>query len=84
MTCPNCDDNDYRIGSECPSCKYYEKPEYWDLGYCAIRIETRNWAVTYNGHIVEQEFASKRDAENTAGSWEVEMEDQYRESTYAQ
>ena len=83
MTCPNCDDHSYSIGSECPSCKHYEKPEYWDLGYCAIRIESRNWAVFYNGHIVEQEFASKRDAENAAYSWKTEMEDHHREHTYA-
>ena len=77
MTCPNCDDNSYSMGSECPSCKYYEKPEYWGLGYCAIRIEPRNWAVTYNGYPIEQEFASKRDAENAAYSWVKERDDFY-------
>ena len=82
MKCPNCDDYAYSIGSECPSCRYYEKPEYWDLGYCTIRIESRNWAVTYNGHVVEQEFASERDAQDKASSWETEMQDQYREHAY--
>ena len=79
MKCPNCDDYSYNMGSECPSCNFYEKPEYWDSGYKAIRIEFRNWGVFFNGYIVEQEFASKRDDENAAYSWEQEQDDYYRE-----
>ena len=50
-----------------------ERPFNWDFDWCVIQIEHANWAVTYNGHIVEAEFASERDAQNKAWAWETEM-----------
>ena len=56
-----------------------EKPQNWDTGWCVIQIERTNWAVVYNGHPVESELASERDALDKAYSWETEMTDQWRE-----
>ena len=73
MSCPNCDNSNYELGTPCSNCDYYEKPQYWDMGFCAIRIEPKNWAVCYNGHPVEREFASYRDAHDAAYTWDEEM-----------
>lgn len=51
----------------------YTRPTYWDLGFQAIYIEPKNWAVCYNGEILQQEFASQRDAQDTAERWDREM-----------
>jgi hypothetical protein len=56
-----------------------EHPQNWDIGWCAVQIERTNWAVTYNGHPVESEFASERDAWDKAYLWEAEMAEQWYE-----
>lgn len=73
MNCPNCELPSYEIGLPCEGCQYYEKSEYWDLGWKTIYVEPRNWAIVFNGRIVEAEFASKRDATDTAIAWDEEM-----------
>ena len=35
-----------------------DKPIDWDLGWSVVQLEHANWAVTFNGHSVEAEFAS--------------------------
>tara|TARA_R100000781_G_scaffold61983_1_gene39443 strand:- start:260 stop:451 length:192 start_codon:yes stop_codon:yes gene_type:complete len=56
----------------------FEKPENWDFGWCAVQVEETEWAITYNGCIVEKEFASHRDALDKAWVWEEEMTSQWR------
>ena len=73
MKCPNCDNSEYEIGTPCSSCNHYELPQYWDMGWCAIFIEHKNWAVLYNGVVIEKELASKRDAWDKAGQCDQEM-----------
>ena len=73
MSCPNCDNKNYEIGQPCADCNFYEKPEYWDLGFCPIFIEPKNWAVCFNGHVVEKELASFRDATDLVSVWDNEM-----------
>jgi|TARA_R110000787_G_scaffold172073_3_gene284747 hypothetical protein len=50
-----------------------DKPIDWDLGWSVVQLEHANWAVTFNGHSVEAEFASKRDAKDSSIAWEKEM-----------
>jgi hypothetical protein len=50
-----------------------ERPQNWDIGWCVIQMERANWVVVYNGHPVESEFASERDALDKAYLWETEM-----------
>jgi hypothetical protein len=73
MNCPNCDSPSYEVGILCNGCQYYEPPEYWDLGWKAVYVEPHNWAVVFNGRVVEAEFASRRDAVDTAMAWDEEM-----------
>lgn len=47
------------------------------LGWSVTRIEHNNWAVLYNGHPVQSEFTSKRDASDRASVWEAEMEQEW-------
>ena len=54
------------------------RPVYWDIGWCVIQLESRNWAVLYNGHVVESEFASQRDADEAMYAWELEMAQEWR------
>ena len=56
-----------------------ERPQNWDMGWCVIQIERANWAVIYNGHPVESELASERDALDKAYLWETEMAEQWRD-----
>tara|TARA_R110002020_G_scaffold173946_3_gene364942 strand:- start:250 stop:441 length:192 start_codon:yes stop_codon:yes gene_type:complete len=55
-----------------------ERPQNWDMGWCVIQIERTNWIIVYNGHPVESEFASERDALDKAYLWETEMAEQWR------
>jgi RNA polymerase subunit RPABC4/transcription elongation factor Spt4 len=76
ISCPKCGYFVYYLTTPCANCQHYEKPKNWDLGFCAIYIESNNWAVAFNGEIIEQEFASQRDAKETAESWDNEMAQQ--------
>jgi hypothetical protein len=49
----------------------------WDIGWSVAQIEHNNWVVMYNGHPVQSEFTSKRDALDKASVWEVEMEQEW-------
>ena len=53
-------------------------PIGWDIGWCVVKVESRNWAVLYNGHVVEKELASERDAQNKAWVWEAEMAQEWQ------
>jgi hypothetical protein len=57
---------------------YWTRPKNWDLGFQALFIEPDNWAVAYNGEIIQQEFASYRDAKDTAEQWDIEMKNEWR------
>ena len=49
----------------------------WDIGWSVTQIEHNNWAVLYNGHPVQSEFTSKRDALDKASVWDAEMEQEW-------
>jgi hypothetical protein len=49
----------------------------WDIGWSVTQIEHNNWAVMYNGHLVQSEFTSKRDASDRASVWDAEMEQEW-------
>jgi|10_taG_2_1085330.scaffolds.fasta_scaffold00981_17 hypothetical protein len=53
------------------------RPENWDDGWCVVQLEPTNWAITYNGHPVESEYASERDALDNAYVWQNEMAKQW-------
>jgi len=73
MTCPNCSEANYVLGDPCYNCDYYEEADYWDIGWSTVRINFKEWGITYNGRIIEAELASQRDAQDLAYSWEQEM-----------
>ena len=50
-----------------------ERPQYWDLGWCVFQMEATNWVITFNGRLMEKEFASKRDAQDKMYVLEQEM-----------
>ena len=52
---------------------YWTRPKNWDLGFQALFIEPNNWAVVFNGEIIQQEYSSYRDAKDTAEQWDIEM-----------
>jgi len=62
----------------CPNCTFVQ----YCLGFCTFRVEPSNWAIAYNGHIVEKEFASERDANDTISVWEAEMANQHNKGEY--
>tara|TARA_R100001594_G_scaffold1044_2_gene4276 strand:- start:648 stop:830 length:183 start_codon:yes stop_codon:yes gene_type:complete len=44
-----------------------------ELGWHIVQLERANWAVYFNGKLVEAEFASQRDAQDKAERWESDM-----------
>ena len=57
---------------------YWTRPKIWDLGFQALFIEPNNWAVVFNGEIIQQEYSSYRDAKDTAEQWDIEMKNEWR------
>ena len=57
---------------------YWTRPKNWDLGFQALFIEPGNWAVAFNGEIIQQEYASYRDAKDTAEQWDIDMNNEWR------
>jgi hypothetical protein len=54
-----------------------EEPQKWDAGWYVSRIQGTNWAILYNGRIVEEEFTSERNALDSMYVWESEMTQQW-------
>ena len=54
-----------------------KEPQKWDMGWCVAQTQGTNWAILYNGRIVDEEFASERDALDSMYAWESEMTQQW-------
>ena len=79
MSCPNCDNTDYTIGTPCSDCTHYEKPEYWDLGFSAV-FTGINWTVCFNGFpVINEKFSSKHEAQYKACKFHDEMSQHFQE-----